>query len=117
MAVYAALGLSRALLGSILALVVVIFALFSSKRLHNEAARSVIRAPMSFFDTTPMGRIITATYQPPAAFRYSRYSFKPTAPVARSSAVINVFGSSFFISDCLPCLDFVSRRTIGLGAR
>ena len=58
MAVYAALGLSRALLGSILALVVVIFALFSSKRLHNEAARSVIRAPMSFFDTTPMGRII-----------------------------------------------------------
>lgn len=33
-------------------------AIYSAKRLHDNMLRSVIRAPMSFFETTPLGRIL-----------------------------------------------------------
>lgn len=33
--------------------------LYASKKAHNKMLRSVLRAPMSFFDTTPIGRIIS----------------------------------------------------------
>lgn len=33
-------------------------AIYSAKRLHNQMLESVVRAPMSFFETTPMGRIL-----------------------------------------------------------
>lgn len=33
-------------------------AIYSAKRLHNRMLNSVINAPMSFFETTPLGRII-----------------------------------------------------------
>jgi len=56
--VYTALGISQSLVFLGGALTVYFGSLLASKKLHNEMLATVIHAPMSFFDTTPLGRII-----------------------------------------------------------
>ena len=56
--VYAALGVSEAIFSLTFTLVVSISTLLGSKLLHNEMLNNILRAPMSYFDTTPMGRIL-----------------------------------------------------------
>lgn len=34
-------------------------AIYASKTLHNDMLRSILRAPLTFFDTTPIGRVIS----------------------------------------------------------
>lgn len=55
--VYAGLGAGQALLMFFFSLSLTIFGTNSSKVMLNRAIRRVLRAPMSFFDTTPLGRI------------------------------------------------------------
>jgi ABC-type multidrug transport system fused ATPase/permease subunit len=58
MGIYAALGVSQA---SAMFLMGVVFSLFTyaaSRNLHRAAITRVIHAPMSFFETTPLGRIM-----------------------------------------------------------
>jgi ATP-binding cassette subfamily C (CFTR/MRP) protein 1 len=55
--VYAGLGASQALLMFFFSLSLTIFGTTSSKFMLNQAITRVLRAPMSFFDTTPLGRI------------------------------------------------------------
>ncbi|KAF5370179.1 hypothetical protein D9757_010634 [Collybiopsis confluens] len=54
---YAALGVFQACFTIILGFAIDIMSTFASKNLHNDGNRAVMYAPMSFFDTTPMGRI------------------------------------------------------------
>ncbi|KAI2643335.1 P-loop containing nucleoside triphosphate hydrolase protein [Xylaria nigripes] len=55
--VYAALGTSQAILLFIFAVLLTIFGTRASKVLLRQAVMKTLRAPMSFFDTTPLGRI------------------------------------------------------------
>jgi ABC-type multidrug transport system fused ATPase/permease subunit len=55
---YAALVLLNALLVFARGFYVVITQLYSARKLHKAMLDCVIRAPMSFFDTTPVGRIL-----------------------------------------------------------
>jgi ABC-type multidrug transport system fused ATPase/permease subunit len=55
--VYAGLGTIQALLFFFFSLTLTIFATTSSRVMLSKAIYRVLRAPMSFFDTTPLGRI------------------------------------------------------------
>ncbi|EON64929.1 hypothetical protein W97_04163 [Coniosporium apollinis CBS 100218] len=55
--VYAALGFVQALLMFIFSIMLTVFGTHASKVMLHRAIVRVLRAPMSFFDTTPLGRI------------------------------------------------------------
>jgi len=56
--IYALLGLSQGLFVLVLAFGIAIASYRSSWRLHNQMLDTILHCPMSFFETTPMGRII-----------------------------------------------------------
>ncbi|KAJ6454129.1 ABC protein [Mycena sanguinolenta] len=56
---YAMLGIAQAVFTLLLGLFMDFFAVRVSRNLHRIAIINVFHAPMSFFDTTPMGRIIS----------------------------------------------------------
>ncbi|CAE7233383.1 unnamed protein product, partial [Rhizoctonia solani] len=55
---YAALGLGYAAFALVMGIALGCLSYESSKRLHSQALNQVFHAPMSFFDTTPLGRIL-----------------------------------------------------------
>ncbi|PBL03741.1 ABC protein [Armillaria gallica] len=55
---YAGLGLSQALFTMLLGISIDIMSSFISRNLHKDALRHIFHATMTFFDTTPMGRIL-----------------------------------------------------------
>ncbi|KAI0446600.1 P-loop containing nucleoside triphosphate hydrolase protein [Xylaria telfairii] len=55
--VYAALGTGQAIFLFIFAIMLTVFGTRASKALLHQAVVRTLRAPMSFFDTTPLGRI------------------------------------------------------------
>ncbi|KAJ7204160.1 ABC protein [Mycena pura] len=55
---YALLGIAQAIFTYALGICMDLFAVQVSNSLHRDALVNVLHAPMSFFDTTPMGRII-----------------------------------------------------------
>ena len=58
-AIYAAIGISRSILGVIKGTMIqVILALRASRVTHDRMAARVLRAPMLFFERTPLGRIM-----------------------------------------------------------
>ncbi|KDR79232.1 hypothetical protein GALMADRAFT_243140 [Galerina marginata CBS 339.88] len=59
MAVYAGLGASSAILSFLLTYAFVIAGLFASLNLYKSALAGVMNSRVSFFDTTPMGRIVS----------------------------------------------------------
>lgn len=56
--VYASLGISSALFTFLLGLATVWFGTAAARTLHNMALKQVIQAPMTYFDQTPLGRIM-----------------------------------------------------------
>jgi len=58
-AVYASLGAALALITSTTAFTFTVVGLRASKRLFADALDHVVRSPISFFDTVPMGRIVS----------------------------------------------------------
>ncbi|KAJ3566148.1 hypothetical protein NP233_g7188 [Leucocoprinus birnbaumii] len=58
MGVYAALGVSQAITAFFMFSVLAMWTFFASRQLHRAAIERVMRAPMSFFETTPLGRIM-----------------------------------------------------------
>ena len=59
MALYAVLGISTAIFAFCMGASAAFFGYNASRSLHRGAAKRVLYAPMSFFDTTPLGRIIS----------------------------------------------------------
>ncbi|SMY23174.1 unnamed protein product [Zymoseptoria tritici ST99CH_1A5] len=57
MGVYAALGVSQAIGLLAMSSIFGFFIFYSACQIHADAIRSVLYAPISFFDTTPLGRI------------------------------------------------------------
>ncbi|KAJ3208864.1 Multidrug resistance-associated protein 1 [Dinochytrium kinnereticum] len=57
--VYVALGLSQAVFLVVFAFALVYAGLWSSQNMHILAVGRVLKAPVAFFDTTPLGRLIT----------------------------------------------------------
>ena len=55
---YAVLGLLQAGFTLLLGLALSYFSFFASRNLHKGAVQTVFYAPSSFFDTTPLGRIM-----------------------------------------------------------
>jgi len=58
MGVYAALGLGQALAAFLMGASFALLTYFASQRLHKSATDRIMHAPMWFFDTTPLGRIM-----------------------------------------------------------
>ena len=56
--VYAGLGVSQAVFVLIGALSLALAGIFASRKLHTKLLSNVLRSPMSFFDTTPLGRVL-----------------------------------------------------------
>uniref|UniRef100_A0A060TAR9 ARAD1D22132p n=1 Tax=Blastobotrys adeninivorans TaxID=409370 RepID=A0A060TAR9_BLAAD len=57
--IYAAFGISGSLFTAVQAVILTIYcAIWSARILHERMLKSVLRAPMSFFETTPIGRIL-----------------------------------------------------------
>ncbi|KAH7925482.1 ABC protein [Leucogyrophana mollusca] len=56
---YGCLGVAQALLTFFLGAGMDVMAFYVSQNLHHDAVANVFYAPMSFFDTTPMGRILS----------------------------------------------------------
>lgn len=55
---YALLGFASVLGLTFRAIIIAIHRLSASKKLHDDLTESVIRAPVSFFDVTPIGRVL-----------------------------------------------------------
>ncbi|KIJ66691.1 hypothetical protein HYDPIDRAFT_26121 [Hydnomerulius pinastri MD-312] len=58
MGIYAALGVSQALTMFFMGAVFALLTYYASQKLHERAITRVLYAPMSFFETTPLGRIM-----------------------------------------------------------
>ena len=56
--VYGALGVIQSFIILFAAFSLALAAIFASRTLHNSMLRNILRSPMSFFDTTPLGRIL-----------------------------------------------------------
>ncbi|XP_069110716.1 ATP-binding cassette sub-family C member 3-like [Argopecten irradians] len=56
--IYGVLGAGQGLFITAFSIILVIRAVKASKVLHSEMLHGILRSPMSFFDTTPVGRII-----------------------------------------------------------
>ncbi|KAG2017864.1 ATP-binding cassette transporter [Coprinopsis cinerea AmutBmut pab1-1] len=58
MGIYAALGVGQAIFAFLMGATFALLTYFASQRLHKAAITRVMHAPMSFFETTPLGRIM-----------------------------------------------------------
>ena len=58
MGVYVGLGLSQASFVLFAAFSLAIAGIFASTTIHRKMLKNILRSPMSFFDTTPLGRIL-----------------------------------------------------------
>jgi ABC-type multidrug transport system fused ATPase/permease subunit len=56
--VYGALGIMQSFFILFAAFSLALSAIFASRTLHNSMVKNILRSPMSFFDTTPLGRIL-----------------------------------------------------------
>ncbi|KAJ6577414.1 P-loop containing nucleoside triphosphate hydrolase protein [Mycena capillaripes] len=55
---YASLGVSQAIFTFLMGLAIDVLSMTAAKNLHHDSVYNILYAPMSFFDTIPMGRII-----------------------------------------------------------
>lgn len=87
--VYAALGMGNSILILIVTLVSAYSAVLASRSMHARMLAAVVRSPMSFFDTTPLGRIVN---------RFSKDIYNVDETIPRSlRSYITTFLQVFFI--------------------
>ena len=58
-AVFGIVGIGAAIVAYLRAIVMTFTGIRASRSLHEELLRSVLRAPLEFFDTTPIGRLLS----------------------------------------------------------
>ncbi|CAA7266944.1 unnamed protein product [Cyclocybe aegerita] len=58
MGIYAGLGVGQAVANFLMGAAFAVLTYFASQSLHRDAIRRVMHAPMSFFETTPLGRVM-----------------------------------------------------------
>lgn len=108
--IYFAMGIGYAILVTLRSVWYLTMALYAGKKLHAVALGSVLRAPMSFFDTTPVGRILS---------RFSRDvagvdQLLPQAFSQMLTTVMSLIGTYIIIVVALPpFLGIVVPITIG----
>jgi ABC-type multidrug transport system fused ATPase/permease subunit len=82
--VYALINLCAASADTVRILAVIAFSLVASRRLFTGMLTSVLHAPMSFFDTTPIGRLVNRFSKGMCSrsVLVLRFALKPTANIA-----------------------------------
>ena len=80
--IYATLGFSQAVFILLGSFSLALAAVFASGTLHNGMLKTILRSPMSFFDTTPLGRILN---------RFSKdiYTIDETVPRSIRSFIVH----------------------------
>ena len=105
---YAALGFGQALGVLFGSFAIAIGAIIASRRLHDKLVNNVMRSPMSFFDTTPMGRVLNRFSKDiyvvdetiPRSFR----SFISTFLSVVSTIIVIVVATPYFLAIIVPLL-------------
>ncbi|KAG1831205.1 ABC transporter [Suillus subalutaceus] len=86
--IYAALGISQALTTFMMGGVLALLTYYASQQLHRRSIQRVMYAPMSFFETTPLGRIMN---------RFAKESLRTLTSMASQ-----IIGSIILISIIIP---------------
>ena len=106
--VYAALGIGEALVVFMSAFALAIGAVIASSRLHSKLLKNVLRSPMSFFDTTPMGRVLNRfskdIYVVDETIPRSLRSFISTFLSVISTIIVIVVATPYFLAVIVPLL-------------
>ncbi|KAM0753983.1 ABC transporter [Meredithblackwellia eburnea MCA 4105] len=101
MGLYAAFGVSSTLFTFFMGVLTVNTGVTASKTLHREAINKVLRAPMSMFDTTPIGRILNRFAKDSIDNRLndsSRMALAMFAQIAGSFVLIAIVDQWFIIA-------------------
>ncbi len=96
--IYFALGFGYAIFVAIQNVSFLILALRASNTMHKSALNSVLRAPMSFFDTTPIGRILSRFSRDVGAIDTNL----PQAFSQMMTTVLQLIGSYILIAFIIP---------------
>ena len=108
MVVYALLGLTQCLFVLLLAFLVAKLSTEGAVRLHDRSFASVSRAPLSFFETTPLGRILHRFSKDQdtidSTLSESIRSVIMLAAQIVGSLILMVVATPLFVLPLLPCL-------------
>jgi ABC-type multidrug transport system fused ATPase/permease subunit len=104
--IYSGLGVAQALLVFFAVFALAIAAIFASRKLHAKMLKNILRSPMSFFDTTPLGRVLNRfskdVYVIDEAIPQSARAFLFTFFNVLSSLVVIVVTTPIFIVAIIP---------------
>ncbi|CAF0847568.1 unnamed protein product, partial [Didymodactylos carnosus] len=104
--IYCGLGITQGILTFFVQLVLQLAAYQGSKKLHSSILHGVLRAPMNFFDTTPIGRIVNRFSKDIDAIDIAlplSFSLALTIGVSFiTTIVILIYGSYFAIVALIP---------------
>ncbi|XP_064624457.1 multidrug resistance-associated protein 1-like isoform X1 [Lineus longissimus] len=104
--IYGVFGVSQVLCMLVMSFSLALGAMQASRRLHNRMVDSILRSPMSFFDTTPLGRIVNRLSKDidvidvnlPLMIRI----FLATFSSVLSTAIIITYSTAIFLAALIP---------------
>ncbi|XP_076117591.1 multidrug resistance-associated protein 1-like [Mytilus galloprovincialis] len=106
LSVYAGIGILQGVVLLLVGYSVSTARMNASRKLHKDLLRNILRSPMTFFDTTPVGRIVNRfSYDVARIDNEIIYQFKDciiSAAVVICNAVIICFGTPQFLCVLLP---------------
>lgn len=96
--IYGGIGLGQGLFTFLVSISITFGSMIASRRLHHRLLVNIMHSPMSFFDTTPLGRIVNR-------FSKDLYTIDDTIPRAMTDflwCVLDVIGMIVAISYATP---------------
>lgn len=116
--IYGALGLFQAVFILIASFFLALSAVFAARTLHNAMLANILRSPMSFFDITPLGRILNRfskdTYIIDETIPRTLRSFLFTFLTVVSTIIVIVVTTPPFIVVLLPLLIFYAMVQVSM---